>query len=255
MQKSTRQNLSIIIQLIKGDFKLRYQGSYLGYVWTLFKPLLLFSVIYTVFTQFLKAPIENYATYLLLGIVIWTFFSEATMVGLNSLISKRDLITKIYFPRQLIVIASTLNSSITLLLNLLIFFIIAGFSNVFPGLCSLLLIPLIILLYIFTTGLTLILAALYIRFQDLQHIWEVLLQIIFWLTPIIYSITIIPEQFQKYVLMNPLARFIEDARVVFIHNQPLSFNNLALLTLISLITLVIGIYYFKSQEAKIAEKI
>ncbi len=254
MQKQNSQNWNILWQLTKGDFKLRYQSSYLGYFWSLIKPLLLFSVIYLVFSNLLLTNIENYAIYLLIGIILWTFFSEATLVGLNSLLQKRDLVTKIYFPRQLIVIASTLSSSITLLLNLIILAIFLFANNLIPGPAALLFIPLLALYFLFTAGMTLALSAFYIKFHDLSHIWEVLLQIIFWLTPIIYTIDIIPDNLQYYIYLNPLTQFIAFTRSLFL-GTPLNLSVLAILTLLSLIAFVAGLILFKLFEKKFAEEI
>jgi len=249
-----KQDLQIIKELVKSEFKLRYQNSYLGYLWTLFKPLMLFGVIYIVFSIFMRSAIPNYPTYLLLGIIIWNYFSEATLIGMNSLISRRDLITKIYFNRAILVIASTLSSLITMFLNLAVFIaLLIATQGIGPE--AFLFILYAILLYLFTTGITFILAYLYIYFHDLQHIWEVLLQIGFWLTPIIYSLSIVPEIYHRYIFLNPLARFIEYSRDIFIsHHLPELKLNLVLI-LMSFLTFIVGYKLFKSQEHTIAEKI
>jgi ABC-type polysaccharide/polyol phosphate export permease len=254
-QFTFKNSFNIIVQLVKSEFKLRYQNSYLGYLWTLFKPLMLFGVIYLVFSVFMKSSIPHYPEYLLLGIIIWNYFSEGTLMGMNSLITKRDLITKIYFPREILVIASTLSSSITFFLNLFIFLIFLLVSQNFPGLEALFFFWYALLLYIFITGITFILATLYIYFHDLQHIWEVLLQIFFWLTPIIYQTSIVPLTYHRYIFLNPMARFIEYSRDIFIHHHiPSLYLNLILLAM-SMGIFVCGYLLFKSQERKIAEKL
>jgi ABC-2 type transport system permease protein len=249
------QNWSIIWELVKGDFKLRYKGSLLGYFWTLFKPLMLFGVIYLVFSVFLKNPMVNYAVFLLLGIVLWTFFSEATMTGMNSLISKRDLITKIYFPRENIVLASVLSSFITLALNLIIFGVFYFGAGLLPGWTTLLFIPYLILLFLFTAGLTFILASLYARFHDLGHIWEVLLQVLFWLSPIVYDLSFVPESYRQWLYLNPLTQFISYSRRIFLINQSPSFKQNFILLIISAGTFALGYFFFKKQEYAIAETI
>ena len=248
-------NWAIIWQLVKGDFKLRYKGSMLGYFWTLFKPLMLFGVIYLVFSVFLRNPMQNYAVFLLLGIIIWTFFSEATMTGMNSLLSKRDLITKIYFPREVIILASVLSSFITLLLNLIIFAIFYVSAGLMPGVTTLLFIPSLFLLFLFTSGLTFILASLYARFHDLGHIWEVLLQILFWLSPIVYDLSFVPEAYRQWLYLNPLTQFISYSRRIFLINQSPSLKQNLLLLIISVGTFALGYYFFKRQEYIIAETI
>ncbi len=253
--KFQKHHLRILAELVKSEFKLRYQNSFLGYFWTLIKPLLLFGVIYLVFSVFMQSPIPNYPVYLLLGIILWTFFSEATLIGMNSLLAKRDLITKIYFPRSIIIFASTLSSLITLLLNLVIFLVFMLVSGLPLHAEAFFFIIYIIELYMVATGITFLLASLYLHFRDLQHIWEILLQIGFWLTPIIYTVSIVPFKYHRYIFLNPLARIIEYSRDIFInHHIPDLSLNLVLLAM-SVVIFVFGYTIFKSQAAKVAEKL
>lgn len=250
-----KRQLRILAELVKSEFKLRYQNSFLGYFWTLIKPLLLFGVIYLVFSVFMQSPIQNYPVYLLLGIILWNFFAEATLIGMNSLMAKRDLVTKIFFPRAIIIFASTISSLVTLLLNLLIFFIFMLISGVPIQAEALFFVIYVVELYMIAAGVTFLLSALYLHFRDLQHIWEILLQIGFWLTPIIYPVTIVPFQYHRYIFLNPLARIIEYSRDIFIrhHIPELSLN--AILLVMSVVIFVFGYSIFKSQSKKVAEKI
>src|ERR1035437_8384562 len=127
---STRRNyFSLIRELAITDFKLKYQGSIFGYLWSLMKPLAIFGVLYLVFTVFVRIPskIPHFPVYLLLGIVLWNYFAESPTVGMPSIVEKGDLIRKVYFPRIVIVIANSLSALITLLLNLIV---IAGFMGI-----------------------------------------------------------------------------------------------------------------------------
>jgi ABC-type polysaccharide/polyol phosphate export permease len=255
MARKKYQNLRIVSELVKAEFKLRYQNSYLGYFWTLIKPMLLFGVIYLVFSVFMKSPVENYPIYLLLGVLIWNFFSESTLIGMNTFLNKRELVTKIYFSRAALIFASTISSLITLLLNLIIFFVFLGISGVKPGFEAFFFLLYLIEIYLISTGITFILASLYIHFRDLQHIWEILLQIGFWLTPIIYPITIVPEKYHSLIFLNPLARVIEYSRDIFIrHHIPSLYLNF-ILVVITVVIFSGGYAIFKTQESKIAEKL
>lgn len=250
-----RNNLQLLSELVRSDFKLRYQNSWLGYIWTFIKPLLLFGVIYLVFSVFMKSPVEQYAIYLLLGIIIWNFFAEATLIGMNTFLTKRDIVTKINFPREILVIASTIASLITFSFNFLVFLVLLLVSGVAIGPEAFFFLLYIIELYAIGTGVTFILSAFYVSFRDLQHIWEVLLQIGFWLTPIIYPLTIIPEEHHRWVFLNPLARIIEYSRDIFIrHHIPSLWLNLILLFM-SIGILGFGYLIFKRKAAVIAEKI
>ena len=253
--KFQTHHLRILAELVKSEFKLRYQNSFLGYFWTLIKPLLLFGVIYLVFSVFMKSPIENYPVYLLLGIILWNFFAEATLIGMNSLLAKRDLVTKIYFPRSIIIFASTISSLVTLLLNLLVFFIFMAISGVAVQAEGLFFILYVLELYMVATGVTLLLSALYLHFRDLQHIWEILLQIGFWLTPIIYPVTIVPFEYHRYIFLNPLARIIEYSRDIFIRHHIPDIGLNAILLIMSVVIFWAGYAIFNSQSEKIAEHI
>ncbi len=216
---------------------------------------MLFGVIYLVFSVFLKSPMQNYAVYLLLGIILWTFFTEATMTGMNSLLTKRDLITKIFFARENLVFATTISSMITLLLNLLIFAVFFFGSGLQLGWSSLLFVPYLGLLFLFTAGISLILASLYARFHDLSHIWEVILQILFWMTPIVYDLSFVPEQYRDWLYLNPMTQFISFSRRIFLIDQVPSLKQHFVLVAVSLLVFGIGYYFFKRQEFKVAEMI
>lgn len=255
MNRNLLQYLYILRELIKAEFKLRYQNSYLGYFWTLVKPLLLFGVIYLVFSVFMQSPLPHYPVYLLLGIIIWNFFSEATLIGMNTFLAKRDLVTKIYLPLSILVFASTFSSLITLLLNLIVFFLFLIISGMPLTFSSLFFVVYLVELYLIATGMTFILASLYIHFRDLQHIWEVMLQIGFWLTPIIYAVSIIPFKFHRYIFLNPLARIIEYSRDIFIHHHIPALGLNMVLIIMTLVIFCGGYAIFRTQSARLAEKI
>ncbi len=255
MQKRKYQNLRIIKELTVAEFKLRYQNSYLGYFWTLIKPLMLFGVIYLVFSVFMRYPVENYPVYLLLGIIVWNFFSEATLIGMNTFLTKRHLVTKIYFSRAALVFSSTISSMITLLLNMIIFFVFLAISGVWPGFEALFFLLYLVEIYLIVTGVTFALAAFTVKFHDLQHIWEMLLQIMFWLTPIIYPVTIVPVEYHRLIFMNPLARIIEYSRDIFIRHHIPELNLNLVLAAMAIVIFIAGYAIFRTQKDGIAEKL
>lgn len=216
MYKNNYTNLTW--QLVLTEFKLKYSGSVLGYVWTLMKPLLLFGVLFVVFSFFFKLGkgIPNYPVYLLVGVVMWVFFAESTLASLHSIVSRGDLIRKVNFPKIIIVLAAALTAFLTFILNLVIIFVFLIFSKVGFSIFNLLFLFLIFELFIFILGLSLILSALFVKFRDFNHIWEVALQVLFYGTPIIYPIAFIPERVEKLVMLNPLAQIFQDARWVLI---------------------------------------
>lgn len=255
LSASFKKNGRILKEIAVSDFKVRYQNSILGYFWTLVKPLLLFAVLYVVFSIFMRFPVENYQLYLLLGVIIWNFFAEATSIALRSFETKRSLITKIYFPRIIVVVASTLTSFLTFLLNMIVFFAFLVFSDISLNFHFFFFIFYVIGLYFIILSVSLILSVLYVKFRDISHIWDVLLQIGFWLTPIIYPVSIIPGAYHRLVYLNPLARVIEYSRTIFIENHipSMSLNFVLLLMVIFLILL--GTATFLFFDKKIPENI
>lgn len=263
MKYLTVRNRAILREMVATDFKIRYQGSALGYLWSLLKPLFMFAILYVVFTYVFKIGdgVEHYPVYLLLGIVLWNFFTEATMTGLSSIVASGDLIRKISIPRYLIVVASSASALINLLLNLLVVFVFAIINSVDPRWEWLLLPVVIIELFIFAQAVAFFLSALYVKFRDINYIWELILQAGFYATPIIYPLTLVPEQFQKIMLLNPMAQIIQDARYLFVTDTTITLwakvQSLWMFLPIALISLVVifAIIYFKKQSKSFAENI
>lgn len=260
---------------MKTDFKLRYQGSVLGYVWSLLKPLALFVILYVVFTQFIKigAGIPNYAIYLLLGIVLWSYFVEVTTGSVTAIVDKGDLIRKINFPKYVIVLASSFSALINLCINLLVVFVFMLYQDVdiHP---MILLLPLIILqLFIFALGTAFFLSAVFVRFRDVSHIWEVFIQGAFYATPILYPLSIITaftigstviaaETIQKILLINPMAQIIQDARYVTVIQSEPTISSLygsqwaRLIPVgITLLVVLLSAWYFRKRSKFFAEEV
>ncbi|PID52804.1 MAG: hypothetical protein CR972_00100 [Candidatus Moraniibacteriota bacterium] len=200
----------LIWMLAKTDFKLRYQGSILGYVWALLKPLLTFAVLNFVFSSIFNprnaGGVETYSLELLVGLMMFYFFSEGTSAGLNSLVSKAQLVTKIYVPRWTIIIASTINAALVFLTNLIVivfFFVLKGFMPSVYAIALFLLFSFFI--YILILSFSLIAAPLFVKFRDLSMIWDVVLMIVMYASPIIYPLAMLPVTYHQFILLNPLA--------------------------------------------------
>jgi ABC-2 type transport system permease protein len=203
------------------DFKLRFFGSALGYLWQLVRPLMLFGVLYVVFTQVIRigGDVELYPVALLLGVVLYTFFAEATGGALGSLVDRESLIRKVDFPRLAVPLAAVLTALMNVALNLiavLVFLLAAGGS---VRLSWLEMPVLVLALALFTTGLGMLLSALYVRYRDVKPIWDVVLQVVFYASPIFYPIDVVQERSQlaaELMMLNPFAAIIQQARHAFI---------------------------------------
>ncbi|MFA6098845.1 MAG: ABC transporter permease [Patescibacteria group bacterium] len=253
MKIINQKEINLIRELAISDFKLKYQSSVLGYVWSFIKPLLLFGISYLVFSIFLRFNIEHYNLYLLLGIILWGYLAEGTTNAVNSLISKGGLISRVFFPRTLIVIASTITSLLTLLLNLIVFVVFFIFSGVQLTPAFLLLILFLAELYLIVLGLGFLISSLNIKFRDLSHIWEILLQAGFWATPIIYSLAMIPEKYHFWVFLNPMTRIIQYSREAVIYGQTPDLKGIFGSILITVAVFVVGYLVFKKREPFFAE--
>lgn len=256
-------NRSLIRELVSSDFKLRYQNSILGYLWSLLRPLMLFGVLYVVFTQIVKigGTIPHYPAYLLLGLVLWTFFVESTTSGMNAITGRGDLIKKVSIPKYVFVISTTLSALVNLSLNFIVLAVFMIIGRVDVSVYAVLLMPLILLeLIIFCTAISFLLAAMYVKFRDLSHIWDVVLQILFYATPIIYPLSIAPANVAKIISLNPLTQIIQDARVLLITPETLTakavFGSQVGRLIPMLLVLVLSglsIWYFKRSSGAFAE--
>jgi ABC-2 type transport system permease protein len=265
MRYFTKQNRALISELVRTDFKLRYQGSILGYAWSLLRPLLLFLILYIVFVKFLNVGkgVPHFPVYLLLGIVVWNFFNEMTTQSITSIVGRGDLIRKIGIPKWIIIFSSSLSALINLALNLLVVSIFL-FVNHVDLLRSTLLLPLILLeVYIFALGISLWLSAAYVKYRDVNYIWEVIMQAGFYMTPIIYPISKITNlSLQKLIMLNPMAQAIQDSRYAVISHDTKTIYQIfdggwhALIPFMFVIVVfIIGLQYFRKQSKYFAENI
>jgi len=267
LRSKYRYSLILLKQLVVTEFKLRYQGSVLGYLWSLLRPLFMFVILYLVFVFFLKigSDIPHWPVALLFGIVLWNFFAEVTNNGLGAIVGRGDVIRKINFPKYIIVLASSISALINLLLNLVViavFMIISGVDLTW----SVLLTPIYIFeIFAFAVGLALILSAIYVRLRDLNYIWEIIMQALFYASAVIYPLSIVLERSQeaaRVVLLSPISQAIQDARHTLI-----SANNPTLFTItdnafwyaipvgIVIITCVTGVILFKKRSPYFAEDV
>lgn len=262
---TSKQNRALLSELVRTDFKLRYQGSFLGYAWSLLRPLLLFVILYIVFVRFLKlgSDIPHYPIYLLLGIVIWNFFTEMTQQSLGSIVGRGDLIRKIRIPRWIIVFSSSIAALINLGLNLVVvaIFMVINQVDIYKTIVFL---PLLLFeVYVFALGISLFLSAMFVKFRDVGYIWEVALQAGFYMTPILYPISLITnETLQKLIFMNPMAQAIQDARYSVVTHDTITIWKVfdggwyALIPFVLVIAVLLGgLAYFKSQADSFAENI
>jgi ABC-2 type transport system permease protein len=262
----SRYHYSFILlkQLVKSDFKLRYQGSVLGYMWSLLRPLAIFLIMYVVFLKFLRFNygVDHSTVYLLLGIVLWNFFTEVTSTGLGSIVGKGDLLRKINFPKYVVVLAVSFSALINLLLNFVVIAVFMLADHVDIGPRILWAIPLLGELFVIALAFAFLLSAVFVKLRDMSYIWEVVLQGAFYATPIFYPLVLVPVQYAKYMMLNPLAQIIQDLRHVIVTPQTPTITTywhsgyIRLIPIgIVVVLAVASMYYFRKNSKNFAEDI
>jgi ABC-2 type transport system permease protein len=213
-----RRHVNLTRELATTQFKLKYTGSVLGYLWSLFKPLMLFGITYLIFVYLFKVgrTSPHFPLQLLLGIVLFSFFQEATATAMGSIAGTGHLIRKAYFPRSILVISATLSALITFLINLCLITLIGALLGQMQLSLASLAAPLFLLeLYAVVFGLSLLLSALFVFYRDLGHIWEILSQLLLYGSAVIYPFSLVANGHRVLgflVGINPIAQIIEDMR-------------------------------------------
>ena len=263
MRYLNKRNRAILREMITTDFKVRYQGSVLGYLWSVLKPLFLFAILYVVFTYVFSVgdSIEHFPVYLLLGIVIWNFFTEATVVGASSVVSNGELLRKISIPRYLVVVASSISALINLAFSMVVVFIAAAINHV-PLTIGWLLLPLILAeLFLFALAVAFFLSAAYVKFRDISYIWEIILQAGFYASAVLFPLQLVDEKWQGFFFINPLVQMMQDARYAMVTHQSItlwsavSFPLLLVPFVIMVVVAVAAKLYFKRESEFFAENV
>ena len=246
------------------EFKRVYFGTVLGYLWSLIRPLMLFGVLLFVFTKVLKvgSDLPFYPVLLLTGIVLFTFFQEATLNSVSSVVAQEGIVRKTQFPRLVIPLAVVLTAVFNLSLNLIVVFAFILAWGVDPTWTWLLLPLLLALIFVFASAVSMALSVLYVRFRDVLIIWTVAAQVLFYATPILYPIEYVPSTYQHLIFVNPLAPIFEQVRVWVIEpDAPTAIDvvggvaGLIPAAAIYVAVCVFAVWVFKRDAPRIAEEL
>lgn len=249
------QYKELINNLVISDLKTKYSSSVLGFAWSMLNPLLMMIVLYTVFSNLFKFTQEHYGFYLLIGMTAWRFFANSTSTAMNSIVGKPSLVTKIYIPREILTISSVISALISSMLEFLVLITILIIFGVVPSI-KILIFPVIYVLYfLIIYGISLILSSLYVYFRDLNQIWEVFIQIGSFLSPIIYPMSIVPEKYMFYYMLNPITRIIEMYRDVLLYDTMPTITDFMLVFLFGIFLFIFGSLMFKKLSRRFAEEI
>lgn len=245
----------LIKNLVMSDLKAKYANSVMGFAWSMLTPLLMMLIMYFVFNNVFRFTQEHYALYLLIGITGWRFFANGTSTAMVSITGKSSLVTKIYIPREILTLSVVISAFISSFLEFLVLIpLLLIFGATFS--LKILLFPFLQIIYFMIIyGLALMLASLYVYHRDLGHIWEVILQIGFFLSPIVYPVSLIPETYKFYYMLNPITRLIEMYRDVLLFDSIPGFIDFGLTIVSGIILFVFGSWLFKRLSRRFAENI
>jgi ABC-2 type transport system permease protein len=210
----TRRALELLYLIAVNDFKKTYFGTALGYLWSLARPLLQFGVLLAVFTHVFRFSnrVHDYPVFLLFNIVLFTFFQEATLMAVGSIVGHEAVVRKTQFPRLVIPLAVVFTTLFNMALNLVVAFIFILAFGISPAWTWLLLIPLLVALFVFTTAVAMIVSALYPRFRDVSIIWSVLAMALFYATPVLYPLSVVSSGIRDVIALNPLTPLFDLAQ-------------------------------------------
>lgn len=237
---------------------MRYKGSILGFFWVLLKPFFLFMILYVVFSSFSSSIADitpnQYAVYLLSGLIIYTFFNEGITWGLNSIMERSSLIVKINFKREIVVISALTMSLINLFINFFIILVVAIFLGINISLLGVGYILLVCFtMFIGMYGIAFFTSIWMVHLRDLAHISELVLQLMFYASAVFFPVAMIPEKYRFIVEYNPIALFIQSVREALIHGEIVNLKFVLLALVCSILLVFVGRRYFKKNILKIAE--
>lgn len=245
----------MLISMVQRELRSRYKGSFLGFLWTFVNPLLQLAVYATVFPYILRVEQENYAMFLFVGLLPWIFFTSSLQNATTSILGNANLVTKIYFPRIILPLSTVCTNLMNYIYSLVIVIpalLITGVELTW----NLMWFPLILVIeFLFIAGFAFALSALHVKFRDVAHIIGIITFTWFYVTPIVFPMSIFPESIQRYIELNPMVGIIEAFRDIFLFGKQPDFGQLAYPTMIAIITLFIGYLIFKNFEKAFAEEL
>ncbi len=246
----------MIASLVRKDLRGRYKGSVLGFFWTFLNPLMQLLVYSLVFSIIVRVEVEKYYLFLFVALIPWIFFSSALTSGSGVILNQKDMVKKIYFPREVLPIAHALTNFINMLFSFIVVFIVILISGVGINFIALLYLPLIMLIeFTLVLGITFLTSSITVYMRDLEHIMTILNMLWMYLTPILYSITMIPEVYLPYIQLNPMTAVIVAYRDILYYAQVPHIQTLLSAVIMAVVVLVVGYLVFTKIQRYFAEEL
>lgn len=247
---------AMIVSLVRKELRGRYKGSVLGFFWTFLNPLLQLLVYSLVFSVIVRVDVEKYYLFLFVALIPWLFFSTGLTAGAGVVINNKDLVKKIYFPREVLPIAHVLTNFINMLLSFIVVFAVILFSGIGFNFAALLLLPIIFIVeFMLVLGITFLVSALTVYLRDLEHILTIGNMAWMYLTPILYSITMVPERFVSILMLNPMTPIILAYRDILYYTKVPQLSTLIGAIIMGIVMLIIGYLTFSKLQRNFAEEL
>jgi lipopolysaccharide transport system permease protein len=245
----------LIKNLVISDLKNKYSSSVLGFAWSMLNPLLMMLVLYLVFSNVFRFTQEHFALYLLIGITGWRFFANGTSAAIYSIAGKASLVTKIYIPREILTLSAVLSALISSVLEFLVLIPLLVIFGAPLSLTIAIFPALHVLYFLIVYGIALALASLYVYYRDINQIWELILQIGFFLSPIVYPASLVPDKYKFYYMLNPITQLIEMYRNALLNGSLPGLAGIGLVILFGVILFVFGSWMFRKLSPRFAEEV
>ena len=254
--KELYQYREMIVSLVRKDLKGRYKGSVLGFLWTFINPLLQLLVYTMVFSVILKSGIPNYYLHLFVALVPWIYFASSLGTGSKLILDQKNMIKKIYFPREVLPVAYTISSFCNMLFSFIIVFLVIAVMRLGVNFAALpWLIPVMAIQFLLVLGMNLITSSVTVYIRDLEHIMGVFSMAWMYLSPVVYGIQFIPDEWHKLYLMNPMAPLLISYRDILYYKQAPNPIQLRNALLISLFVFAVGCLTFQKLQKRFAEEL
>lgn len=253
--KPLRHYLDMVVVLAQKDFKVRYRNSILGFLWSLLNPLAYMAILTLVFEYLLRSSIPNFAAWLLVALLVWRFFSVGTSQGLYSIISNPSLIGKVRIPRYIIVLSNNLANFFGASLEFVALLPLLVVLGVHLTTYALLLPGILVLEFLLIFALSLALSSLNVKYRDFYQMWDIALQLGFFLSPIVYDATIIPTRYQFLYSLNPVTRLISATRGILLFQRFPTWGDTAVIVANFAFFAIVGTLIFRMLERKFAEEL
>jgi lipopolysaccharide transport system permease protein len=243
----------LVIALTHKEFKVRYKRSFLGYLWSVANPLALAFVFFIAFKVFMKIQIENYTLFLISGLFPWQWFSNSVSSSATVFVSNAPLIKKVNFRKEVLVVAAVLNDMLHFVLSIPVIIIFIFFYGITPSLSWVIGIPLLLIIqFMITFGFSIAISAINLFFRDIERIVVIFITLMFYLTPIIYPVDMVPDPYKAFIMLNPLSVLMVSWRELFM-NGTLHFKDIGNIFIYSLFVMAIGYLIFRRLRWRFAE--